>query len=231
MRRVVAAAVFEGGGDGAHTRTTASPAKRQRTGYSEAAAAKARKPSGTPAAIQGGEAYERSKDRRPGHVALQHDVRRGDKPMGVQRRDAAGRRRPRGSPTRSGGAERERRVLAIRDRLLPLVRSKGQKRQYGCAGVAGPCRLTTWEDGPFRFVLREPYRPLAQAGWSGDAPDTWAMAPRVPDAIVASAPAPFGLDVWRGGGVVLSIGWVPDGPVEVVALQHGAWKDEALALG
>ncbi len=117
--------------------------------------------------------------------------------------------------------------MAIRDSVLPLVRSKGQKHQYGCVGVAGPCHLTTWESGPFRFVLREPYRPLARAGLS-DAPNTWALLPRRG---ADSAPPPFGFDVWRGGGVVLSVGWVPDGPVEVVALLQGAWEDEALALG
>ena len=158
-------------------------------------------------------------------------VSTGDEPMGAQGQIAGERARARRSPKRPGGAERERRVLAIRDRLLPLVRSKGQKHQYGRAGVAGTCRLTTWEDGPFRFVLREPYRPLARAGSFDDAPDAWAMPPRAADPIPAPAPAPFGLDVWRGGGVVLSVGWVPDGPVEVVALWPGAWEDEALALG
>ena len=121
---------------------------------------------------------------------------------------------------------RERRVLAIRDRVLPLLRSKGQKHQYGCAGVAGPRHLTTWEDGPFRFVLREPYRPLTRAGLSDDAPNTWAM----PHRGAGPAPPPFGFDVWRGEGMVLSVGWDPAGPVEVVALRPGAWEDEALAL-
>ena len=151
----------------------------------------------------------------------------GDKPMGVQQRDAAGSRgRPSRSPTRKGGAGRERRALAIRDRVLPLVRSKGQKHQYGSAGLAGPCHLTTWEDGPFRFVLREPFRPLTRAGLSDDAPNTWAM----PHRGAGPAPPPFGFDVWRGEGMVLSVGWDPAGPVEVVALRPGAWEDEALAL-
>jgi hypothetical protein len=125
-----------------------------------------------------------------------------------------------------GDAGRERRVLAIRDGVLPLVRSKGQKHQYGSAGLAGPCHLTTWESGPFRFVLREPYRPLARAGSPDDAPDTWAMPPCGAD----PAPPPFGFDVWRGEGMVLSVGWGTDGPIEVVALRPGAWQDEALAL-
>ena len=151
----------------------------------------------------------------------------GDKPMGVQQHDAAERRgRPGRSPTRRGDAGRERRILAIRDRVLPLVRSKGQKHQYGRAGVAGPCRLTTREDGPFRFVLREPYRPLTRAGLSDDAPNAWAM----PHRGAGPAPPPFGLDVWRGGGMMLSVAWGTGGPVEVVALRPGVWEDEALAL-
>ena len=150
----------------------------------------------------------------------------GDKPMGVQQRDAAERRgRPGRSPTRKGDAGRERRALAIRDRVLPLLGSNGQKHQYGCAGVAGPCHLTTWESGPFRFVLREPYRPLARAGSPDDAPDTWA----IPRRGAGPAPPPFGFDVWRGEGMVLSLGWDPAGPVRVVALRPGAWKEEALA--
>ena len=116
--------------------------------------------------------------------------------------------------------------MAIRDRVLPLLRSNGQKHQYGCVGAAGPCRLTTWETGLFRFVLREPYRPMARAGLSADAPDTGAMPPREDDA----APPPFGFDVWREDGVVLSVGWGTDGAAVVVALRPGAWEAEALAL-
>ena len=81
---------------------------------------------------------------------------------------------------------RERRAVAIRDSVLPLVRSKGQKHHYGCAGVAGPCHLTTWEDGPFRFVLREPYRPLG-AGLSDDALNASAMPRRGADPVGAGS--------------------------------------------
>jgi hypothetical protein len=110
------------------------------------------------------------------------------------------------------------RAAAIRDHVLPLLRSRGRAHRYGRLGGAGPLHLTTWEDGPFRFVLREPYRPLgAGAGWTA--------AP-----VARAAPPPFGLDVERGARLVLSAAWDPDGAVELVAFRPGAWEREVLAL-
>ena len=75
---------------------------------------------------------------------------------------------------------RERRGLAIRDRVRPHQRSNGQTRRHGCAGVAGPCRLSTREDGRFRFVPREPHRPLERIAGSSEAPNTRAAPQHTP---------------------------------------------------
>ena len=118
----------------------------------------------------------------------------------------------------------ERRVVAIRDHLVRLVQSRGNGHQYGLGGMFGPLHLTTWETGPFRFVLRTPYRP---SGMPIEA-DARRLGP-VPQRASNPALLPYGLDVWRRHRV-LSVAWDPNGPVEVVSFRRGAWEAETLAL-
>jgi hypothetical protein len=110
------------------------------------------------------------------------------------------------------------RAAAIRDHLIPLVLLRGQKHQYGQAAGVGPVRLTTWDTGRFRFVLRVPYSP------SGTQVVLCAEHPRsVPPQKRRSAPLPFGLDIWMRRRL-LSIAWEADGAVEVIAFRRGTWE-------
>jgi hypothetical protein len=118
----------------------------------------------------------------------------------------------------------ERRAIAIRDHIVPLVQSRGQGHQYGRAGVSGLLHLTTWKCAPFRCVLRVPFRP---PGVPGEAASQ--RAEPVPHQRSSPALLPYGLDVWRRQKV-LSLAWDPDGLVEIVAFRRGAWEVEALAL-
>jgi hypothetical protein len=139
------------------------------------------------------------------------------------RRGAPKGGRPR-APPGPGGDDAERRAAALRDHLVPLVRLKGQWHQYGYGGGSGPLRLTTWETGPFRCVLRIPFGPPGvRAPWMPELPKPVLSRGRRP------APLSYGLDVWTEERV-LSIAWAPDGTLEVVTFQRGTWEDEALAL-
>jgi hypothetical protein len=122
-------------------------------------------------------------------------------------------------------ADREGRAVALRDQLVPLVQQQGQRHQYGCAGRAGPLHLTTWESGPYRFILREPFMPLGHvpAPASHRAPEP---RDRTLDDPVSLA---YGLDGWLNDRVMLSLAWNVAGPVMVLTFQPGTWADEALA--
>ena len=147
---------------------------------------------------------------------MQHDARLGETVVNARRLIAAAQW--------TSDAGRAARAAAIRDHLLPLVRSRGQRHQYGRAGAIGPLHLTTWESGAFRFVLRAPFSPL-RFGPAAEPPVRCAAGPGRGPAL-----PPFGLDVQRGRRVLLSVAWDREGAVEVVAFRHGAWEDEALAL-
>ena len=118
--------------------------------------------------------------------------------------------------------ERQQSAVTIRDHVMPLVRARGQRHQYGCAGDNGPFHLTTWERDPFRFVLRVPFDPLGTQ-----------VAANIPAGAIltdeSTAPLPFGLDVWTAARV-LSVAWNRTELI-VVTFRHGPWEREALALG
>jgi len=127
------------------------------------------------------------------------------------------------APAGAKAPDRQQSAATIPDHVLPLVRARGQRHQYGCAGGIGPFHLTTWERDPLRFVLRVPFDPLS----TQEAAETPAGAALHRGS--STAPLPFGLDVWQVGRV-LSVAW---NQVElvVVTFRQGDWEREVLALG
>jgi hypothetical protein len=110
-------------------------------------------------------------------------------------------------------------ALAIRDHLLPLVRNHGTLE---CQRDV--VRLTALQLGPWLLQLWTPFNEpsLEQAASPGY---RHALARQ------RTQPAlPYGLEVWRDGGKVLSILWAEDGAFAVDSFIRGTWEDEALAL-
>jgi len=114
----------------------------------------------------------------------------------------------------------DRRAIAIRDHLLPLVRAHGSMEEV--SGAAG--RLVVWKAGNFTCSLRSPSTP-----WPAEAPPT-ASYDQAISRQRAKPDLPWSLDVWRGG-TVLSLQWDEEGRVEVVSFTPGPWEAEALAMG
>jgi hypothetical protein len=116
-------------------------------------------------------------------------------------------------------ASSDDRALAIRDRLLPLVRERGTVEvQHGAV------RLVALEMDPWVFHHWTPFNDLL--------PDE-ASSPGYRHAIErqhATPDLPYGLEVWRGGPKVLSVLWADDGSFEVASFVRGEWEEEALAL-
>ncbi|MBV9782258.1 MAG: hypothetical protein JO264_00410 [Acidisphaera sp.] len=112
----------------------------------------------------------------------------------------------------------DERALAIRDRVLPLVRARGRiENQHGSV------RLIGLEMEPWSFTHWTPFNDLA--------PEE-AASPGYRHALERQhtrPDLPYGLDVWRGAKV-LSLMWADSGAFEVVSFVRGAWEDEALAL-
>ena len=111
------------------------------------------------------------------------------------------------------------RALAIRDRLLPLVRGHGTLEVQ-----RGPVRLVVLRTGPWTIEHWTPFGELS--------PDE-ASSPGYRHALErqrAGPDLPYGLDLWRDGAQVLGVLWSDDGAFEVVAFVRGPWEDEALAL-
>ena len=111
------------------------------------------------------------------------------------------------------------RALAIRDRLLPLVRERGTLELQ-----RGPVRLVALRMDPWTIEHWTPFGELS--------PDE-ASSPGYRHALErqrAGPDLPYGLDVWRDGAQVLGVLWSDDGASEVVAFVRGPWEDEALAL-
>lgn len=117
--------------------------------------------------------------------------------------------------------ERQQSAVTIRDHVLPLVRARGQRHQYGRAGDIGPVHLTTWERDPLRFVLRVPFDPLGTEAATNIHAGT-ALSDE------STTRLPFGLDVWAAARV-LSVAWNRTELV-VITFRHGPWESEALAL-
>ena len=111
------------------------------------------------------------------------------------------------------------RALAIRDRLLPLVRGHGALEVQ-----RGPVRLVVLRLDPWTIEHWTPFSDLS--------PDE-ASSPGYRHALGrqrAGPDLPYGLDLWRDAARVLGVLWAEDGASEVVAFVRGPWEDEALAL-
>ena len=111
------------------------------------------------------------------------------------------------------------RALAIRDRLLPLVRGRGRLEVQ-----RGPVRLVVLRTGPWTVEHWTPFAELS--------PDE-ASSPGYRHALErqrAGSDLPYGLDLRRDGARVLGVLWSGDGACEMAAFVRGPWEDEALAL-
>jgi hypothetical protein len=113
----------------------------------------------------------------------------------------------------------DRRALAIRDHLLPLVRERGTLEVQ-----RGAVRLHALRTEAWAFEHWTPFNDLSPGE---------ASSPGYRRALERQHTAPdlpYGLGVWRAGTEVLSILWADDGPFKVVDFVRGPWEDEALAL-
>src|SRR3712207_2116747 len=107
------------------------------------------------------------------------------------------------------------RALAIRDRLLPLVRERGTLEVQ-----RGPVRLVVLRTGPWMVEHWTPFIELS--------PDE-ASSPGYRHALErqrAGPDLPYGLDLWRDGARVLGVLWAEDGASEVAAFVRGPWRSE-----
>ena len=112
------------------------------------------------------------------------------------------------------------RALAIRDHVLQLICGRGAlETQRG-----GPVRVVALETGPWRFEHWTPF---------GDLSPGEASSPGYRHALErqrARPDQPYGLDVRRGGTLVLRVLWSDGGASEVAVFVRGRWEVEALAL-
>lgn len=110
-------------------------------------------------------------------------------------------------------------VVAIRDRVLPIVRGSGilQIQRDGL-------RRISLMMGPWSFSHWTPFRDLS--------PEE-AASPGYRHAVEGQRPRPtmsYGLDVLHLGKQVLGLLWADDGTIKVTAFVRGDWEEEALAL-
>lgn len=110
------------------------------------------------------------------------------------------------------------RALAIRDHLLPLVRTRGTVQIQ-----RGPVRLIVLETDGWIINHWTPFSALS----AGEA-----SSPGYRHALERQhtrADLPYGLDVWRDSKV-LGVLWSDDESFEVVTFLRGSWEDDALRL-
>ena len=115
-------------------------------------------------------------------------------------------------------ASADDRALAIRDRLVPIVRERGTLELQ-----RGPVRLVALRTGPWTIEHWTPFGELS--------PDE-ASSPGYRHAVERQRTRPdlpYGLDVRRDGARVLGVLWSEDGASQVVVFVRGPWEDEALA--
>ena len=111
------------------------------------------------------------------------------------------------------------RALAIRDRLVPIVRERGTLELQ-----RGLVRLVALRTGPWTIEHWTPFSELS--------PDE-ASSPGYRHAVErqrTKPDLPYGLDLRRDGARVLGMLWSEDGASQVVTFVRGPWEDEALAL-
>jgi hypothetical protein len=110
------------------------------------------------------------------------------------------------------------RAIAIRDRILPLL------RQHGVVQLQrDTVRLTELRMGVWTFRHWTPFNELARGE---------AASPGYRHAIErqrSQETLPYGLDVWHEGKV-LRVLWSHDGTIDVVGFVRGPWEAEALVL-
>ena len=111
------------------------------------------------------------------------------------------------------------RALAIRDRLLALVREHGALELQ-----RGPVRLVALRTGPWAVEHWTPFGELSPGEASSPGYRHALERQRTrPD-------LPYGLDVRRDEARVLRVLWSDGGASDVVTFVRGPWEDEALAL-
>jgi hypothetical protein len=110
------------------------------------------------------------------------------------------------------------RALAIRDRVLPLLRAQGALEVQ-----RDTVRVVELRQAEWTFRHWTPFNELT----GGEA-----ASPGYRHAIErqrAQPNLPYGLEIWRGMRV-LRILWADDGAFKVASFVRGAWEDAALAL-
>ena len=119
-------------------------------------------------------------------------------------------------------ASADARALAIRDHVLPIVRTHGQLEDL--EDKDSTLRLIVlWRD-PWRFTHWTPFNALAA---------TEASSPGYRHALERQRvrlELPYDLDIWHAGEKVLGMLWVDDVRFEVASFVRGGWEDVALAL-
>jgi hypothetical protein len=115
-------------------------------------------------------------------------------------------------------ASNDDRALAIRDRLLPLVRQHGRLEVQ-----RDRVRLMTLEQPPWVIHHWTPFNDL-QAEEASSPGYRHALEQQH-----ASLDLPYGLEVWHDVKV-LDILWAADGRFEIARFVRGPWEDAALVL-
>jgi hypothetical protein len=110
-------------------------------------------------------------------------------------------------------------ALAIRDRILPLIREGGTLEIQRAA-----VRLVALRTGPWLFEHWTPFNELSpEEASSPGYRHALERQHMVPD-------LPYGLEVWHLGSKVLSVLWADSKASQVTSFTRGPWEDEALAL-
>jgi hypothetical protein len=106
-------------------------------------------------------------------------------------------------------------ALAIRDRLLPLIRARGVIEVQ-----RDTVRILGWSTGEWHFVHWTPFNEL-DAGEASSPGYRHALARQhsEPD-------LPYGLDIWLSGSHVLSLLWADDGSYQVASFARGPWEEQ-----
>jgi hypothetical protein len=115
----------------------------------------------------------------------------------------------------------DERAVAIRDRILPLLRQHGVVQSQ-----RDTVRLTELRIGAWAFRHWTPFNELGRDE---------ASSPGYRHAIERQRTRqtlPYGLEVWHGPQVakVLRILWARNGTIEVADFVRGPWEEEALVL-
>jgi hypothetical protein len=116
-------------------------------------------------------------------------------------------------------ASGDRDALAIRDHLLPLIRSHGAIEVQRDA-----VRVVSWRHDAWEFEHWTPFNDL-QPGEASSPGYRQALKRQhsEPD-------LPYGLDIRLSGARVMSVLWSDDGSFQVAVFSRGRWEQDVLAL-